>query len=1029
MKYRRPVRGSWLLASFLAAAAVAATSSAASGPSPTALERAEKLAATRMGVDRTGNLWVWNRRSRTLRVLSPAGELTHTVTVDLELPGEVSFDPEWGIAALEMDRELVVFNPSGAERTRRRLEHRAAHLAWIGPGRIAVAPKTAAHRVEIWDLGSGEPPRQWGREEPVPPGPGFHRVRAVLLAWDYARRRLWTLETFTGHLVVFSERGEVLDERTLPSERRTDLEDFFTTTDAEKKAAGEREETTLNSWPSLTLDAEGTAWLIEGLEPERGVARALRIAPGRDVEKREVETGPCASASAVIWGNHLVFYRHPAYPGRRCNETRRLPHLPPPVSLRLPDAGAAEAWVEITPLTSGGPARLLLWDGEPAEERTVAEPPAGRLMLCRGAAGRATTCATLFLHPGETLAVGFEPGAEVTGACFEGGEPVAGARVAVVPQGLATPRPFTMPLARDGRRLVRHTESGREGLFHLPEIGPGDYFLEVTFPSGRVHVSEPFTVPPPRPARPSGGGEPPVPVVDVGRIEIDPGLVVEFLVTDLAGRPIAEAQVGGGQGSGVSDWTVFEGRTGTEGRAVVSGFRPDLPLQLACRADGFEPATFRFDTPPGWLDCVLSPLVGVEGRVLDSDEQPLESVIVALMDDSGAARGLTDSEGLYRLSELTVGTHELSFAAPGFEAERLEVELSPEEGTHRLPPVVLRPAPPVRGQVRDDETEEPVAGARVRVLQPAGGGETATGPDGDFELAVGSPSGLRLRLTASGFAAREMEIPPQQLGDGEPLLLELSRGGWIRVRVWDEEAGGPCRGCTVWLRGDSSSGRLITGEDGEALTEPLAPGRYFVQSPGVRHRGTQATVTGGRDVRSATVRAGEVTHVELGEPVVIQRLELRPPPPPGWNLAAESPNRFDVYRPEADGTFRVRRRPGEPLALSLSGPPRVEGRASTLHIGALPPDPDPGAETLQLPDTALGGLVLRGGEAVAAARIELVSVAEQRPWATTFTSTAGFFELRHAPAGVYLLRIREQGVRTVSLAPGEHLELGRLELP
>jgi hypothetical protein len=642
------------------------------------------------------------------------------------------------------------------------------------------------------------------------------------------------------------------------------------------------------------------------------------------------------------------------------------------------------------------------------------------MMVCRGAPGHATTCAARVLSAGEAVGIDFEPGSRVAGTCFEAGEPAKRARVAVVPQGLSTPRPFTLPLERDGRLLERFVETSENGSFLLPELAPGDYFLEITYPSGRVETTEPFTVARRQPERTPSGATPAAPILDLGRFEVVPGLAVDFLVTDLGGLPVAGADVGGGQGSSARDWKIFHGRTDEEGHAVVSGFKADIPVQLTCRAPGFEPATFHFEAPPGWLDCTLSPLVALEGWVVDPDGEPIEGATVSLAGTS--VREVTREDGLFHLSELTVSEHQLTLAAAGFEAEEIEVTLSPEEELHILPPVTLHPAPLLSGLVRDGQSQEPVARAVVEILSPPGAGRAVSDDDGEFTLTVASASGLRLEASAPGFAPRQLDLSAERLGLDEPVVIELSRGGRIEVRVWDEQQGGPCQGCMVWLDGPSSL-KLLTDEKGEALTEPLDPGTYSLQRPALHQLGSQTVVEGGQEIRSATVRPGETTRVELGERVVFQTLLLRPGAPAGWKLTAESPTRYEAYWPEADGSFRVRRKPDQAMTVSLTGPPGPGGLGPSILLGTLPPDPSPATETLDLPDTVARGFVERDGEPVSQAPVELISAADGTVWARTFSLDGGRFELSHAPSGVYLLRIDGQVVRSLSLARGERSEL------
>lgn len=308
-------------------------------PTPAALERAAKLRATAMGVDRAGNLWVWNRNSHTLRAISAEGDLFLSQKVEGGFPATAVFDAEWGIAALDLSRHLLLRPPGADEWIRIPREGQASSLAWLGDGRLAVAPLRAEHRLEIWDLAKREVVARWGKEKPIPDGPGLHRVRGVLLAWDDASGRLWTLESFTGELVVFSAGGEEVLRRTI---RHPDFErDQRWVEEQEARPAEENQDTTLNLFTSLSVEPGVAGWIFESCGSGRGGIEIVHVAADGHSEKRRQPVDGCCPSKALIWGSQLVFYRDARLPGEPCNLISVLSHSKRPTSASVASGGVA----------------------------------------------------------------------------------------------------------------------------------------------------------------------------------------------------------------------------------------------------------------------------------------------------------------------------------------------------------------------------------------------------------------------------------------------------------------------------------------------------------------------------------------------------------------------------------------------------------------------------------------------------------------------------------------------------------------
>lgn len=279
-------------------------------PSAEAREVARKLVVTDLGVDRQGNLWTWNRPAEMLRMLTPSGRWLQTVS----LPGvaDVDADAEWGVAGIALDRrQLTVRRPSGTEQVFQ-LESTLGDVQWLSEDLLALSPQEGVDRVWLFDVRQGQIAARWGQEAWIEPtGPGFHRVRFVLLDLDAQRQRLWTLETFTGRWILYNlsgseiARGQVVDPTLEATQAQLDQ------MDREMRAQGQRQLSTMHKWISLGLDPAGSGWLVEACRPE---PKLIKLRPGQPVEEHSPGSLPCCSGSIQFWGRTMVIYRDTTYP-------------------------------------------------------------------------------------------------------------------------------------------------------------------------------------------------------------------------------------------------------------------------------------------------------------------------------------------------------------------------------------------------------------------------------------------------------------------------------------------------------------------------------------------------------------------------------------------------------------------------------------------------------------------------------------------------------------------------------------------
>lgn len=724
----------------------------------------------------------------------------------------------------------------------------------------------------------------------------------------------------------------------------------------------------------------------------------------------------------------------------------------------------AAGWLELTPLASDAvPSVVRLGDRRIEDGELTLRPdvPDGAAMLCTAGKSLAVLCEQVYVQgrswvePGEltSIVARFETGVAVTGRYLLEGWPMAGTRVAVVPTGIEARRAFTMPLGIQGRSsrpaavsrpdellryagarrpdiVRREVTSDRTGLFQLPRLAAGEYFLEAVLPSGRVHRSEPFTLPTlDRLRRQTAAGEAATVVWDLGEIDVADGLVVQLEVTDLEGEPLSGARVAGRQGATPETLINYQATTDRNGEARLSGFVVEERLHLGCHKEGYRTFERDYDLPPVLVTCALEPLADVTGELLGIEGLPPPGARVSI-EPVDAELGpppepaTIDSGGRFSLGELAPGEYELTAAAPGYEVAEMPLTLEPGQRLD-LGAIVLLLGRGLPGRVIDAKTREPVEGVEIRAVSPPGAAFAVSGRDGGFTLSTRSEEALVLRLTAEEYASREVEVSATRLEERKPLLFEMERGGWIRAFVWDEAADSPCRSCRLLLQ--PVTAELVTDGRGVGLSEALAPGWYRVYLPRVTHLGSTVIEQENAEYRHVRVRRGKTSTVRFGERRQGVRVVFSPSPGPDWTLSARTPWRAERYRQQPGGGFRVRHRPGESLDLHLHFYDPASAAEIEVRQATMPADHDATDLVVPLAGAHLRGRATDAGTALTGERVRLRTL-DGTIWATARTRPDGSFSIPHVPAGVYAVVIGDRNVQFASLRDGQALDLGTFEL-
>lgn len=657
--------------------------------------------------------------------------------------------------------------------------------------------------------------------------------------------------------------------------------------------------------------------------------------------------------------------------------------------------------------------------------------PPGLAFVCLGGDNAATVCRRLALEEDRAVQLaGPVAGMRVTGGVAIGTKPAAGAEISVLLHPLPIRKPFLFPLGRrEGEgapSFMTQVRSDEHGRFVIPLLAPGDYRLDVRFPGGRSERGEPFSVPDLDQAKPAKGvnhdDSKGPPVFDLGEMVVPEGLTLQVAVTDRLGKPLPHAHVSARQGNLPFGSISFSAKADGTGTASLAGLEPQAVL-VTCSAPGFHALQKTFDSLPGLAPCALTRFSGVEGRIVGEEEEPTAGVTVTVRLTELST--VTGRDGRFSFDGMKAGRYDLVMAAPGYRILEKHVQLAPEERLS-LAPLPMEGAQAFRGRIVDGGSGEPVSGAAVSVTDPPGAGATASDEEGIFALQTDSEGSLTLAITSEHHPAAIFEVPPQQRsGENADLqLFKLYPGGRIHVTVWDEQADAPCFGCSISLFQPGADRRLglmmSTDQLGASLSPLLAPGPYQVYLERVQSLGSVVRVSGGDNIRGATVEPGKTAEVNFGEKRSTLEIAFVPAPPPDWSLRAQGSSRSEAYSQRRDGTFQIRKPGGEALRLILQ---QLGGNFQVLAT-TLPTGFEKAYLSLPLPATAITATVVRNDEPLAHVRVDLVSLETNANFAWGSTGGDGSFSASFLPAGSYRLLVDGRPVQTITLEEGAPLDLG-----
>ena len=276
------------------------------------------MRASKLGVDAANNLWGWNAATHIVTRYSPTGDRVQSES--LPEAGSVDADATRGILLLSHGRDIRLMKWDGTEVRTLRIPDEAYDIAWLDGDQVAVSPKWAAHRVEIWDLTAAQRVAVVGAAPPVArASTGITIPRTTLLRYDRRQKELITVEALRGDVVVFDKAGAVSRKASVPPADHETMERWIAQKDAELKAAHRASTATFASYPTFTITPDGSAWI--GQAVAGGVVTAAEVKRDGTVRRTTMRFGDCANIRLQAWEGFFIAFRDPAITPPGCTST------------------------------------------------------------------------------------------------------------------------------------------------------------------------------------------------------------------------------------------------------------------------------------------------------------------------------------------------------------------------------------------------------------------------------------------------------------------------------------------------------------------------------------------------------------------------------------------------------------------------------------------------------------------------------------------------------------------------------------
>ena len=293
-------------------------------PSTRALEVAQTLVVSEMGVDHLGVLWGFNKHSGKVSFVTPSGDLIVGPVVKNAMT--VAADSAWGLIAVSPGGTTMrIVGPGGDARAAIQVPDSIGAVAWIDADTFAATPDSSGTLVEIWIASTATVARRIGSATPVDKStPGRRRLRRVWVRSDGPTGSLFTMDSYSGAIVTFDPQGHVQSAALAhPLVPAFDANAPRLNAEALRKGLIDRPITLL--WNGFELDKSGSVWSVEKASAKQQAIRFRRLRRDGGDDARDLIGLSCATYTFTFWDEWLITYSDPADPAGSCIGVRRMP--------------------------------------------------------------------------------------------------------------------------------------------------------------------------------------------------------------------------------------------------------------------------------------------------------------------------------------------------------------------------------------------------------------------------------------------------------------------------------------------------------------------------------------------------------------------------------------------------------------------------------------------------------------------------------------------------------------------------------
>ena len=564
-----------------------------------------------------------------------------------------------------------------------------------------------------------------------------------------------------------------------------------------------------------------------------------------------------------------------------------------------------------------------------------------------------------------------------------------------------TGRPVPHASVSSGYSIAHDATTGDDGAFTLTGLQPGIVRLRA---SARGYVTPTDAV-----VSVGPGGD-----ADGVTLIADPAFGIRGRVVDERGAAIA--------GATVTDSSEYRGSapTGSDGAFELVGVTPDEYYLVGRSADAAAVANTRVrvvDRDVTGVVVTMAHGATLSGRVEPAGAATLHLIQLDRVAPAGQpgvlasfVSGTADDTGAFSIPHVLPGAFRVE--AEGADGARGALEVHVGSADRGGLVISLDAHATIRGRVVDT-AGAPVAGRLVFADHLRW--DTTTGPNGAFVFAGLDAGTYDLTALVDGFegSSSQATVVLAAGGEGSADLVVPARDGAIHGRVVDGDDR-PVPGALVHATDQSLrdlSQWLVADDAGAFELRDLV---HHMSVKLVASDPNGSTRVTGNAMPGATVTLRLARACALRGRVLLRTGE----PAASYSLHCSGPEYRSARRSSGDGTFELANlEPGAYTCTAESGGQYARAAASVA-----------GPTTLDLQLAPAGSLTGTLVDATGAPVPDRFVVLRGEGFSDSVSDHAGRFALDNIPYGTSELRIRGTEDVTFTLAPGQHLDLGTIEV-